>query len=135
MKIDKELMTKIYDLRHRLHGIPEASMHETQTKAVLMSFLRENTDLEIVDRGVWFYAVLKSSYDRIGDEERPPIGSGQTWMQCVGRMENRDITAGMMDTAAYCVGLRPGCPVLWRNAEIRMCVIEITILERYAGIR
>lgn len=40
MEIDKELMTKIYDLRHRLHGIPEASMHETQTKAVLMSFLR-----------------------------------------------------------------------------------------------
>ena len=73
MEIDKELMTKIYDLRHRLHGIPEASMHEMQTKAVLMSFLRENTDLEIVDRGAWFYAVLKSSYDRIGDEERPPI--------------------------------------------------------------
>lgn len=73
MKIDKELMTKIYDLRHRLHGIPEASMHEMQTKAVLISFLRENTDLEIVDRGAWFYAVLKSSYDRIGDEGRPPI--------------------------------------------------------------
>lgn len=47
MEIDKELMTKIYDLRRRLHSIPEASMHEMQTKAVLMSFLRENTDLEI----------------------------------------------------------------------------------------
>ena len=73
MEIDKELMTNIYDLRRRLHSIPEASMHEMQTKAVLMSFLRENTDLEIVDRGMWFYAVLKSSDDRIGDEERPPI--------------------------------------------------------------
>ena len=73
MEIDKELMTKIYDLRRRLHSIPEASMHEMQTKAVLMSFLRENTDLEIVDRGAWFYAVLKSSDDRIGDEERTPI--------------------------------------------------------------
>ena len=73
MEIDKELMTKIYDLRRRLHSIPEASMHEMRTKAVLMSFLRENTDLEIVDRGAWFYAVLKSSDDRIGDEERTPI--------------------------------------------------------------
>ena len=27
MEIDKELMTKIYDLRRRLHSIPEASMH------------------------------------------------------------------------------------------------------------
>ena len=73
MEIDKELMTKIYDLRRRLHSIPEASMHEMRTKAMLMSFLRENTDLEIVDRGAWFYAVLKSSYDIIGDEERTPI--------------------------------------------------------------
>lgn len=73
MEIDKELMIKIYDLRRRLHSIPEASMHEMRTKAMLMSFLRENTDLEIVDRGAWFYAVLKSSYDRIGDEERTPI--------------------------------------------------------------
>ena len=73
MEIDKELMIKIYDLRRRLHSIPEASMHEMRTKAMLMSFLRENTDLEIVDRGAWFYAVLKSSYDIIGDEERTPI--------------------------------------------------------------
>lgn len=68
MEIEKELMTKIYDLRRRLHSIPEASMHETQTKAMLMSFLKENTDLEIVDRGAWFYAVLKSPDDRMGDE-------------------------------------------------------------------
>lgn len=73
MEIDKELMIKIYDLRRRLHSIPETSMHEMRTKAMLMSFLRENTDLEIVDRGAWFYAVLKSSYDIIGDEERTPI--------------------------------------------------------------
>ena len=37
MEIDKELMTKIYDLRRRLHSIPEASMHEMRTKAVLTS--------------------------------------------------------------------------------------------------
>ena len=68
MEIEEELLTKIYDLRHRLHSIPEASMHETQTKEMLMSFLKENTDLEIVDRGAWFYAVLKSPNDRRGDE-------------------------------------------------------------------
>ena len=71
MEIEKELMTRIYDLRRRLHSIPEASMHETQTKAMLMSFLKENTDLEIVDRGEWFYAVLKSTDER--DGQRPPI--------------------------------------------------------------
>lgn len=61
--------------------------------------------------------------------------SGQTWMQCVGRMESRDITAGMMDIAVYYVGLRSGCPVQWRNAKIRMCVIEITIPGQFARIR
>ena len=45
MEIDKELMIKIYDLRRRLHSIPETSMHEMRTKAMLMSFLRENTAL------------------------------------------------------------------------------------------
>lgn len=68
MEIEEELLTMIYDLRHRLHSIPEVSMHETQTKAMLMSFLKENTDLEIVDRGAWVYAVLKSPDDRMGDE-------------------------------------------------------------------
>lgn len=69
MEIEKELMMKIYDLRHRLHDIPEASMHETQTKAMLMAFLKENTDLEIVDRGAWFYAVLKVPDDRMWDAD------------------------------------------------------------------
>ncbi len=77
MEIEKELMTKIYDLRHRLHNIPEASMHETQTKAVLMSFLKENTDLEIVDRGAWFYAVLKSTDDGMSDENNDRDDSRQ----------------------------------------------------------
>ncbi len=124
MEIDKELMIKIYDLRRRLHSIPETSMHEMRTKAMLMSFLRENTDLEIVDRGAWFYAVLKSSYDIIGDdEERTPIAFRADMDAVWGRMESRDITAGMMDIAVYYVGLRPGCPVQWKNAEIRMCGI------------
>ena len=68
MEIEEELLKKIYDLRHRLHNIPEVSMHEAQTKEMLMSFLKENTGLEIVDRGAWFYAVLKSSDHRIWDK-------------------------------------------------------------------
>ncbi len=77
MEIEEELLTKIYDLRHRLHNIPEASMHETRTKAVLMSFLKENTDLEIVDRGAWFYAVLKSTDDGMSDENNDRDDSRQ----------------------------------------------------------
>lgn len=88
MEIEEELLTKIYDLRRSLHNIPEVSMHEAQTKEMLMSFLKKNTDLEIVDRGAWFYAVLKSSDHRIWGknndrdagrqieeraEKRPPI--------------------------------------------------------------
>lgn len=41
---------KIVALREKLHQIPEASLHETQTKKQLMLFLEENTDWEIVDR-------------------------------------------------------------------------------------
>ncbi len=44
------------NLRQQLHQIPERSMQEKQTKATLMEFLRTETDLEIVDRGSWFYA-------------------------------------------------------------------------------
>ena len=44
------------NLRQQLHQIPEHSMQEKQTKATLMEFLRSETDLEIVDRGSWFYA-------------------------------------------------------------------------------
>ena len=40
MEIDKELMTKIYDLRRRLHSIPEASMHEMQTEILILNVWR-----------------------------------------------------------------------------------------------
>ncbi len=52
----KEFLDKITELRHRLHAHPELSMQEVWTKQELMWFLRENTRLELTDRGHWFYA-------------------------------------------------------------------------------
>ena len=43
-------------LQKQLHQIPEVSGHETETKKTLISFLKEKSDLEIVDCGAWFYA-------------------------------------------------------------------------------
>lgn len=48
-------------LRHELHQHPELSMHETWTKAHLMDFLRQHTQLELVDRGRWFYALCRGT--------------------------------------------------------------------------
>lgn len=56
----KENLEKIKELRHELHAWPELSMEETETKERLKKFLRENTSLEIEDRGHWFYAYYPS---------------------------------------------------------------------------
>lgn len=47
-------------LRHELHAHPELSNNEVWTKRHLIDFLETNTNLEIVDRGRWFYAVYRS---------------------------------------------------------------------------
>ncbi len=47
-------------LRHELHAHPELSNCESWTKTHLMAYLRAHTDLEIVDRGLWFYARYRS---------------------------------------------------------------------------
>lgn len=44
-------------LRHELHQHPELSNQEVRTKARLIRFLKEHTDLEIVDHDTWFYAI------------------------------------------------------------------------------
>lgn len=50
----------IVQLRRDLHNNPEKSMHETKTKQILMRFIKKHTQtLEIVDRGLWFYAVKR----------------------------------------------------------------------------
>ena len=58
--MDKENLRKAIELRHQLHMYPELSEHEYKTKETLMSFLKENTSLKVVDRGLWFYAKYES---------------------------------------------------------------------------
>lgn len=54
-------------LRHELHAHPELSNQEGWTKAHLMGFLREHTkNLEIVDKGNWFYAAYRAGADKPG---------------------------------------------------------------------
>lgn len=54
--MDVDILEKAVALRHQLHEFPELSGDEKQTKKTLMTFLKENTGLEIVDKGQWFYA-------------------------------------------------------------------------------
>ncbi|MFP4457303.1 MAG: amidohydrolase [Clostridia bacterium] len=53
--VENELK-RIIDLRHKLHQYPELSNQESITKKILMEFLKDNTNLEIIDKGKWFYA-------------------------------------------------------------------------------
>lgn len=53
----REIIEKTEELRKILHSVPEKSMHEAKTKKLLMSFISENTDLDVSDCGSWFYAV------------------------------------------------------------------------------
>lgn len=54
--MNKELFVKALNLRHKLHQYPELSGEETETKKRIRDFLRENTNLEVVDKGSWIYA-------------------------------------------------------------------------------
>ena len=58
--MDKDIRELAIELRHELHRHPELSNHEAQTKRRLMDFLRKHTDLEVVDRGRWFFARYSS---------------------------------------------------------------------------
>lgn len=54
--MNQTILENAVQLRHELHQHPELSGHETETKQRLISFLQKNASLEIVDRGLWFYA-------------------------------------------------------------------------------
>lgn len=58
--MDRLVYEKAVQLRHELHTHPELSGQERWTKQRLIEFLRENTKLEIVDCGNWFYAVYRA---------------------------------------------------------------------------
>lgn len=54
------LTDEIKELRKTLHECPELSMKVYMTKEVLQKYLRDNTDLKMVDCGAWFYAEYKT---------------------------------------------------------------------------
>lgn len=51
-------------LRHELHQHPELSNEEVWTKQHLINFLKTNTNLEIIDKGTWFYAIYRAGIDQ-----------------------------------------------------------------------
>ena len=68
-------------LRERLHAVPELAFHETETKRVLLDFLRRETDLTVIDRGEWFCAVceaggtpiaLRADFDAVAGADGAP---------------------------------------------------------------
>ncbi len=62
--LDNKNLELAIQLRHELHEHPELSNNEVWTKKRLIDFLKEHTELEIVDRGRWFYVVYRSSVGR-----------------------------------------------------------------------
>ncbi|MDO4623698.1 MAG: amidohydrolase [Eubacteriales bacterium] len=63
-KPDNDILEKAVELRHELHKKPELSMQEKWTKAYLIDFIKENTSLQIVDRGKWFYCCYKKDQSK-----------------------------------------------------------------------
>lgn len=54
----------VKQLRHELHQHPELSNQEVWTKQHLIDFLKKHTNLEIVDKGLWFYAIYRAGEDK-----------------------------------------------------------------------
>ena len=62
--MDKQNLKLIKQLRHELHQHPELSNQEVWTKQHLIDFLKNNTKLEIIDRGQWFFAIYHAGEDK-----------------------------------------------------------------------
>ena len=70
-------------LRHALHAHPELSGQEHWTKKALMDFLRNHTDLELLDQGTWFCArcpgrgsgsvAFRADFDALPIQEDTPL--------------------------------------------------------------
>lgn len=58
--MEKKNLELAIQLRHELHKHPELSNHEVWTKQHLIDFLKTHTQLEIVDKEKWFYAVYRA---------------------------------------------------------------------------
>lgn len=62
MKVQNYELAK--KLRHELHQHPELSNEEVWTKQYLMEFLKANTNLELVDKRNWFYAIYRAGVNK-----------------------------------------------------------------------
>ena len=71
----KENRDKIVALRDDLHCHPELSMQEQETKNRLITFIKENIQLEVIDRGNWFYVqyTTKRQSEMPEADTKPPI--------------------------------------------------------------
>lgn len=54
-----ENLQAVRALRHELHQIPERALHEDKTRACLKKWLAAHTSVQVIDRGLWFYAVRR----------------------------------------------------------------------------
>lgn len=52
-------INKIIEFRKKLHEYPEIAHHEVKTQKFIKDFLRDNTNVEIVEEDGWFYAKMK----------------------------------------------------------------------------
>ena len=95
-------------LQKLLHTMPEASGCETKTKETLMAFLKDNSDLELVDCGSWFYAAHREN-DGEGmafraDMDAVTGADGRPWHGC-GHDGHMSVMAAL---AASLKGEKPG---------------------------
>lgn len=70
----------IENLWEKLHNSPEMAFKENNTKKILKDYLESNTDLKIVDKGIFFYAIhdekeketiaLRTDIDSICDSKK-----------------------------------------------------------------
>lgn len=64
--MNKEDLAKVIALRHDLHAHPELSLEEVRTCQVLMDFVRQHSDFEIVSCQGWFYAFRHAEHPQTG---------------------------------------------------------------------
>lgn len=62
--MEKKNLELVKQLRHELHQHPELSNQEIWTKQYLIDFLKTHTKLEIVDKGLWFYAIYRAGEEK-----------------------------------------------------------------------
>lgn len=109
----KELLKEVKELRKTLHDHPEPSEQEVETRRILMDFLREHTDVKIVDKGRYFYAFKDEGAEETiafrGDHDAIVTEDGTAFHGC-GHDGHSAILAGL---AAYLDGKKTGKNILY----------------------